>query len=481
MRILLLNPCDDRSLFEEGAPLFGLLSIGTYLQAQGYDVYGIDLNYPYTNMQERYLRSPKNLIVEIKRFNPDICGISTFTHTRYNAYYWAKIVKELNKNTVIIFGGVHASADPIGILENVPQVDFVVIGEGEITMDELCKAIEKKSDFEKVKGIAFRNNGQIKMTSSREFINDINLLPNIDRGLFLKRETIPKIKVLEMMAGRGCPSHCKFCSSAFLWKGHRRIRSADNIIEELEKGLSCFPNVRFIKFRDETLLADTKIAFEIMRTLKKIGLPWECWSRIYDLDESVIKMMKSAGCWRVRIGIETGSKRLMRDLRKPVNLNKVPAVFNILRKYRLKYSPSFILGLPGSNTNDIYETLKLIKEIKTDPSSCTISMSTFLFPGTDYFEDFRKHNNDFNWEGTPEKYKRQPCVLDIYGNYLFPIATLPKEISNWKCHLLYVKATFPSHPIYSIRRLISLIILAFRKFLFVYVKNFFNTSKIKRK
>ena len=90
-------------------------------------------------------------------------------------------------------------------------------------------------------------------------------------------------------------------------------------------------------------------------------------------------------------------------------------------------------------------------------------MHTFLFPGTAYFEDFKKQNFDFEWEDTPEKYKKQPCVLDIYGNYLFPITPLPKEMPGWKCHLLYIKATFPGHPISSIKRLFSLIILFVKK------------------
>lgn len=218
MKVLLLNPCDDRFLCEQGEPVFGLLSLGTYLKHKGYDVYGIDLNYPYTNMRERYLRSPVYLVEEIKRFNPDVCGITTLTHTRYNAYYWAKVVKGLNKNIIVVLGGIHTSAEHASILKNFPQVDFVVIGEGEITTDELCIAIKRNYDLNDVKGIAFRKNGEIKITALREPIEDIDSLPIVDRRLFLKDETIPKVRVFEMMTGRGCPSRCKFCSSAFFWK-----------------------------------------------------------------------------------------------------------------------------------------------------------------------------------------------------------------------------------------------------------------------
>ena len=469
MRILLINPCEDRSLYfrslDERTVSFGLLSLGTYLKTKGYDVHGIDLNFPIATMQERYLRSPTNLIEEIKQFNPSICGISTFAHTRYNAYYWAKVIKDLNKKIVVVLGGVHASAEPTSILENVPQVDVVVIGEGEITMDELCVTIKRKDDLGKVKGIAFRNNGKIMITASREFIEDINSLPAIDRNLFLKSEAISKIKSLEILAGRGCPSQCKFCSSAFFWKKHRRVRSAENIINELEEGIAAFPRVKFVRFWDESLLANKDIASEIMCALKKIGLPWECWSRTCDLDEAIVIEMKSSGCWRVRIGVETGSKKLMKDLHKPVNLSNIPDLFNILRRNKLKYSPSFILGLPGSDINDIYETLNLIKQIKTDPSNCSIFMCTFLYPGTEYFKDFKEQNPDFTWENTPEKFKNQPCVLDIYGNYLFPIVHLPKEMPGWKCHLLYIKATFKGHPINSTKRFFSLFILLVRKFI----------------
>lgn len=175
--------------------------------------------------------------------------------------------------------------------------------------------------------------------------------------------------------------------------------------------------------------------------------------------------MKSAGCWRVRIGIETGSKKLMQDLRKPVNLDEVPEIFSLLRKYKLRYSPSIILGLPNSNINDVYATLDLIKRIKTDPAHCTISMSTFLYPGTDYFENFKKENIDFKWENTSEKYKKRPCIMDIYGNYLFPITTFPSEIFKWKCHLLYISYTFSGHPFNSLKRLFSLICIFWQNLL----------------
>ena len=217
MKILLLNPCGDSWRYNEGAPLFGLLSLGAYLRLKGHDVYGIDLNYPYYSVQERYLRSPVTLVEEIKRLNPDICGITTFTHSRYNAYYWAKVIKCINKNVPVVLGGVHASAEPISILENVPQVDIVVIGEGEIAMNELCMAIKNKAPLDNITGIAFRSNDQVNVTAPREFIVDMDSLPSIDRKLFLKNETISKVKVLEIMAGRGCPSRCKFCSSASFW------------------------------------------------------------------------------------------------------------------------------------------------------------------------------------------------------------------------------------------------------------------------
>lgn len=463
MRILLLNPCDDRTICAEGAPLFGLLSLGAYLKKQDYDVHGMDFNYPSVNIHERYLKNPENLVEEIRQFNPDVCGITTMTHTRYNAYYWAKIVKGLNKDTKVVLGGVHASAEPVSILKNMPQVDIVVIGEGEITIDELCNAIKTKGDLSRVKGIAYRDNGEVRITPSREYIENIDLLPTIDRRLFLRKEAIPKIKILDMMVGRGCPSRCKFCSSAFFWKGHRRVRSAKSVVAEIKESLTFFPSINFIKFRDETLLANKETAFEIMGYLKRTRLPWECWSRICDLDEEGIRTMKASGCWRVRIGIETGSEKLMRDLCKPVDLSKVPEVFQLLRKYRLKYSPSFILGLPGSHPRDIYATLDLIKKIKTDPSSCTISMSTFLFPGTVYFEDFKRRNPDFTWEATPERYRKLPCVLDTQGNYLFPIVSLPKGMPRWECHLLYIQATFSSYPLASLRRLFYLIGLFIRR------------------
>jgi len=463
MKILLLNPCDGRSLYKDGTTLFGLLAIGAYLKKQGHWIKGIDLTHPYRSVKERYLESPRGLIEKIRQFNPDICCISVYTETRYNAYYWAKQIKKINKDTVVVLGGVHASAEPASILEDVPEVDFIVIGEGEITMVQLADSIARRSSFEEIDGIAFRKDGQVKITTPREPVEDIDSLPVVDRMLFLEDRDASKVRFLEMMAGRGCPWRCKFCTSAFFWKGRRRVRSAANIIKELEQETARFPNIKFIRFWDESLLANKDLAFEVMKALKKIGLPWECWARTCDINEEVVKAMKDAGCWRVRIGIETGSKGLMRALKKPINLDQVPEKFALMRKYKLKYSPSFILGLPGSSAGDVYDTLNLIRRIKTDPASCTISMSTFLFPGTDYFEDFKEKNPDFRWQNTPEKYKGNGSFLDIRGNVLFPVTGLPKDMPNWKCHLLYVKSTLASHPLSSTKRMLGLGGLAIKK------------------
>lgn len=451
MKILFLNCCGDKTIFQIGAPIFGMSAISAYLKQRGYKVKGIDLNLINKTKGEGYLDAPAEIIKEITEFNPDVCGMTCFTHTRHNVYHWARILKGINPSMKIVLGGVHASSEPVSVLKTIPEIDFIVIGEGEMTMNELCRAISHGrtdgGNLKKIDGIAFREKSEVVVNPQRAQIHDINLLPTMDRELFLTEEIVPKIRILEMMGGRGCPSQCKFCNSASFWKGGRRARSAESVIREISDALRRFPNIRFIKFRDETFFTDKDVAFKVMKQLKKIGLPWECWSRLHDLNEDIIKAMADSNCSRVRIGIESGSKRLIKDTKKYIDIDKAPAVFSMLRRYKINYSPSFILGLPGSALEDVYASLDLIRKIRVDPFSCTLSFDTFLFPGTEYFEEFKKKNPDFSWEGTPRKFRDGNCIIDRCDNYILPKVSLPRGMSAWKCQLLFIKSTFRAHPI----------------------------------
>jgi radical SAM superfamily enzyme YgiQ (UPF0313 family) len=354
--------------------------------------------------------------------------MTCLTHSRHNAYFWAERVKELLPGVRVLLGGVHASAEPEETLRHIPSVDFVAIGEGEETAYALCRVLAEGGTLGSIAGLAHREDGNVRINTARPFLTDLNELPFIDRDLFLPSVAFGKVETLALMAGRGCPGHCKFCTSATLWHGRRRLRSLEHIRGEIEECRRKFPNVRFLKFRDEALLSKREWSLELLDYLRTLGLPWECWCKLSFLDEPMIAAMKQAHCYRVRIGIESGSARLQREMHKGVNLARAPEIYALMRRYGVRYSSSFILGLPGATADDVKATVDFARAIRTDPLSSTISFVTYLYPGTPYFEEYRRENPDFLWERVPRRFYAMPHAEDSRGNYLYPCAEMPDGV-----------------------------------------------------
>ena len=234
MRVLLINPPNEfpKDKIENigiGQPI-GLAYIAAELLKGGHEVDILDaLAEGWNNhckMGDIIHIGLKNeeIFSEISKFNPDVVGISApFSLQIRSALEIAKITKEVNKEIHTVLGGHHATIQPVGVVSH-PDVDFVVLGEGEITTLELINKLEKEGakNLDDIKGIAYKENGKQKITEKRPFIQDLDDIPFPARYLLPldKYFKITGSKWTPIITSRGCPYHCVFCAEHFAF-GHK--------------------------------------------------------------------------------------------------------------------------------------------------------------------------------------------------------------------------------------------------------------------
>jgi len=416
MKILLIEPPFHRFMgFYRYFFPFSLSSLSSYLKKNDHQVLIYDADHEEkpvsmtsTDLLEvfpKYLEGIQNpnhslwkeVEKVIKDYRPDLVGI-TFMSTKMGSIEKIILIsKKIFPHIPVVLGGAHPSVLYKSSLEQT-KADFVILGEGEKTFTELVNELQNRgSNFEKIKGLAFRSkDGKIITTPPRPLIKDLDSLPLPDRESLYKLETYRPDDLSMVMTSRGCPYNCTFCSS--IWERRVRNRSISNIIQEIEYLIHRF-KTKNIYFKDDTFTVNRKRVFNLCDALKSknIKVDWECLTRIELIDEELLLKMREAGMNYLKIGIETGSPRLLKSTNKNLTIDQIKKGVEILNKLNQKWSAFFMIGFPDETKEEVYMTWKLIEEIK----STYVSMSIMVpYPGCKYYYDLKKIgaiNENSNW------------------------------------------------------------------------------------
>ncbi|MDY6954945.1 MAG: radical SAM protein, partial [Thermodesulfobacteriota bacterium] len=319
---------------------------------------------------------------------PDIIGFSVLNANRWGAIEIAQIAKELNPKVKIVFGGVAATFLWKHFLTHFPQVDFVVIGEGEYAFLRLAKAVGKghHKRLKDIAGIAFRRGSQVVKTKAAKPVGNLDALPIPAR--YFRYEHV--------VSSRGCPGKCTFCGSPKLWGNRTRLRSAEHFVTELE--LLYRQGVRFFYFSDDTFTINQKRVIDICKMIIKKGLKivWVAISRADLVNATILYWMRKAGCAQISYGVESGSEKIRGLLNKRLKREDIIKAFSLTYRFGILARAYFIYGSPEETWETIEETIALIKEIR--PFVCVFYILE-IYPGTMLYSDLQKgrHVTDDVW------------------------------------------------------------------------------------
>lgn len=407
-RVLLINPPIDRNQLVSSDNYFpyGLLSMGTVLKERKIDVKIMDINNDFFSkvFSDQLLKDyiVKELFSCIESYRPDIIGIGCiFSGAFKHLKMIANQVKRRFPDIPIAIGGVHPTIFAREILGNYSDIDYVIIGEGELSFLQLVECLaENKGFLETIDGIAFRDNGGIKLNPKRSFISQLDELPSVDYSIvgveeYYNMDTSnwysPRgIKVgqpFPIISSRSCPNQCTFCSMWLVHGPKIRCRSAENVLDEMECLYREY-NVRYFSFMDDNMTFYKKrtlgICNGIVKRRMNIQFDTPNGVAINRLDDEIIDAMVEAGLVRISVGVETGSEYIRNKIMlKGLTNEKIYEIVESCARYKhLFIMGFFIIGMPEETHKTLDETYEMITTLPLDAFS--VSFAT-PYPGTELF------------------------------------------------------------------------------------------------
>ena len=334
--------------------------------------------------------SPEKLISELSDINPDVIGITSVTMNFGIAASIIKTAKEKFPSSITIMGGPHVSFDYENTLKLYPEVDLIVIGEGEQTIAELVPVIQDRNSWKHVNGIAFKDNGSIIVTPQRQLIPDLDSLPLPARHLLPMSRYLALGFPINIITSRGCPNRCIFC------QGHRmvghKIRSRNPllVVDEIESLLA--EGFKRINFSDDFFTSNARRVKEICDEILRRGLSfeWTVFARADSVDRELLTIMHECGCDTVLFGIESGNQQMLDRIHKRIKLDRIRKAVADCKAVGMTVFGSFIAGLPGETSDTLMETHRFAEELDI------VYGCHFLapFPGTEVW----KHADQYDIE-----------------------------------------------------------------------------------
>jgi radical SAM superfamily enzyme YgiQ (UPF0313 family) len=383
MKILLIYPYFlDRRLNTEDiqSPPMGIFYVAAVLKAHGYDV-------DVLNWHDREI-PPERMECVLREKRPQVIGFSILHANRWGGIEIARMAKRIDSAVTIVFGGVGATHLWEHFLKHVPEVDYIVLGEGENTFLKLVGRLagSASADWASIAGIAYRKDGRPFRTAAAEPLRDLDALP-MPSDYF---------DYAHLSLTRGCGSDCRFCGSPDFWGRRVRYHSADYFVEQLaalrRKGR------RFFFVSDDTFTLNRRRVIAVCRQIirRQLGIQWAAISRVDAVDEEMLAWMRRAGCTQISYGVESGSAEVRRRLNKKIGDRQIIEAFAQTHRFGIMARAYFIYGCPGESATTIQATIDLMQVIKP---LAAIFYILDLFPGTALYEDFkrRSHVTDDIW------------------------------------------------------------------------------------
>ena len=359
-------------------PPLGVLYISSHLKAKGFAVGVFDSTF---SSLEMFAQS-------VAQTRPSVVGIYANMLTRANALAMAQISK--NCGAIVIVGG----PDPANYSERYLEwgVDVVVIGEGELTLEELLPHLARHGlrNLTQIQGIVYReDDGRIVHTAPRPYIEDLSAQPFPDRAAIDIARYVDTWRThhgqgaVSLITARGCPYHCNWCSHAVYGYSHRR-RTAENVADEVAEVMETYrPDLLW--YADDVFTIHYRwfnaYAAELKR--RNIRIPFETISREDRLNEDVVSTLAEMGAYRIWVGAESGSQRILDAMQRQTDAARVSEVVHLLQRHGIQAGMFIMLSYEGEEISDLQETVDLLKRSNPDTFLTTVA---YPIKGTLYYE-----------------------------------------------------------------------------------------------
>jgi radical SAM superfamily enzyme YgiQ (UPF0313 family) len=366
-------------------PPLGLLYMGAVLERAGIQVQIIPAD--VKNMSWRQVKKA------ILNYEPDFIGTTSTTENRFQSFKLIKLAKKTFSRAITLLGGPHASMAAEDCLKHIPELDVVVMGEGEVTLLELCKWLDqgkKPGGLDSIRGLSYRKNGHIQTNPSQLPIQNLDSLPHpafhlIPFPEYNFRFPVPgkgELPAANIMTSRGCPFNCNFCATPINWGRHVRMRSPENVIEEIEFLVQEY-GAKVVFFFDDTFNANPQRVDRICDLIleRKLDIYWKCDVRIDLLDKPQLAKMKEAGLFHLSFGLEAGSERVRSQIvNKQVDIKDFHNLVSWCQELDVIPNAFFIFSHPTETWAEAQETIKIIEKYKNSIEASIAILH--IYPGT---------------------------------------------------------------------------------------------------
>jgi radical SAM superfamily enzyme YgiQ (UPF0313 family) len=346
--------------------------------------------------------SDEALLRRLQQEAPQMVGIGCATPNFLVAHRLAEQIKR-TLEVVTVLGGIHASSVPREILMHHPEFDVLVVGEGEDTSVELAAMIAAHGldpqRLATIKGIAYRDSGQVVLNSRRPLKTDIDtiLFPARDLAGFDKYKSPAHLefgkRTANMITSRGCPARCTFCESWRTLGNKFRGHSPTYIVAEIEQLVETY-GIEHVVFNDDTFTWDMERAREFCERLldKNLGITWFAFSRVDTVTRELLALMKRAGCVSINFGVESGDDHMLQVMKKGATRDQARQALRWSRELGFKTLASFLFGLPGETRDSIERTINFAIELNPHIALFNVLVP---FPGTEVYARFPQfHTTD---------------------------------------------------------------------------------------
>jgi len=372
----------------------GLAYIAAVLEKENIDIEILD-SYAegYNNEKDignGYIRvglSENNIKSRIKNFNPDFVGVTcVFSSEITNTINICKLVKTVDSNIKVVVGGLHPSNYFSETLDMCPEIDFIILGEGEY---RFLKLIKGEREFD---GLVISKKRRV--IPSRTRIQDLDSMPfparhllKMDIYININKHKSPypkRERTEQILTSRGCPGRCIFCSSGRFWGHNFRTRNPENVIAEIKQLIKDY-NIQEFQFTDDSMTLDMERAIKIFDMMKPLNVSFCMANGVFvnSLTKELIKKMKEAGCYQITFSVESGSKKSLRLMKKNVDLDRVKPLVDYAKKLGINCHAAFVLGIPGEEIEDIKKSFRFASYCDFD------SVSFFIvspLPGSELYD-----------------------------------------------------------------------------------------------